>query len=82
MEGCVHGNSWGHPGDKHLVMQLIDDDLAALKDDMVGVVGASASVGAPFLSDDLNIKRLSASTIPAEFRIPKAIFSPTRRWPR
>ena len=34
MEGCVHCNSWGHPGDKHLVMQLIDDDLAALKDDI------------------------------------------------
>jgi hypothetical protein len=33
LEGCVHCNRWGHPGEEKLIMQLKDDDLAALKND-------------------------------------------------
>ena len=29
--GCVQCNRWGRPGDKTLVMELIEDDLQALK---------------------------------------------------
>ena len=31
LEGCIHCNRWGHPGDENLIMQLMEDDLAALK---------------------------------------------------
>jgi hypothetical protein len=29
--GCIECNRWGRPGDTTLVMELIDDDLQALK---------------------------------------------------
>ena len=29
--GCIECNRWGRPGDKTLVMELIDGDLQALK---------------------------------------------------
>src|SRR6186997_2638504 len=29
--GCIECNRWGRPGDKTLVMELIEDDLQALK---------------------------------------------------
>jgi hypothetical protein len=29
--GCVNCNRWGKPGDKRLVMQLMEDDLEALR---------------------------------------------------
>jgi ribosomal protein L37AE/L43A len=29
--GCVHCNRWGHPGDKHLVMELQEEDIEALR---------------------------------------------------
>ena len=29
--GCVYCNSWGRPGDENLIMELLGDDLEALK---------------------------------------------------
>jgi hypothetical protein len=29
--GCVECNRWGKPGDKNLVMELLEDDLEALR---------------------------------------------------
>jgi hypothetical protein len=29
--GCVVCNRWGWPGDKNLIMELSDEDIAALK---------------------------------------------------
>ena len=29
--GCIECNRWGKPGDKTLVMELMDDDLEALR---------------------------------------------------
>jgi len=29
--GCVDCNRWGNPGDEKLVMELMDDDLDALR---------------------------------------------------
>jgi hypothetical protein len=29
--GCIKCNRWGKPGDKTLVMELLDDDLEALR---------------------------------------------------
>ncbi len=29
--GCLHCNRWGRPGDKTLVMELLEDDLEALR---------------------------------------------------
>ena len=31
LEGCIHCNRWGHPGDERLDMELMDDDLDALR---------------------------------------------------
>ena len=31
LEGCIHCNRWGHPGDEKLVMELLESDLEALK---------------------------------------------------
>jgi hypothetical protein len=28
--GCVYSNRWSRPGDKKLIMQLLEDDLDAL----------------------------------------------------
>jgi hypothetical protein len=30
--GCIDCNRWGRPGDKTLVMELLEDDLQALRD--------------------------------------------------
>jgi hypothetical protein len=30
--GCIECNRWGRPGDKTLVMELLEADLEALKD--------------------------------------------------
>jgi hypothetical protein len=30
--GCIDCNRWGRPGDKKLVMELLEDDLQALRD--------------------------------------------------
>jgi hypothetical protein len=30
--GCIECNRWGHPDDKTLVMELLEDDLQALGD--------------------------------------------------
>ena len=29
--GCIECNRWGHPGDKQLTMELMEEDLEALK---------------------------------------------------
>jgi hypothetical protein len=29
--GCVECNRWGRPGDKTLIMELLEDDLEALR---------------------------------------------------
>jgi hypothetical protein len=29
--GCIDGNRWGRPGDKKLIMELLEDDLEALR---------------------------------------------------
>ena len=29
--GCIHCNRWGHPGDKRLIMELLEDDIEALR---------------------------------------------------
>ena len=29
--GCIQCNRWGHPGDKKLIMELMTDDLEALR---------------------------------------------------
>jgi hypothetical protein len=29
--GCIDSNRWGKPDDEHLVMELMEDDLEALK---------------------------------------------------
>jgi hypothetical protein len=29
--GCIECNRWGKPGDKNLIMELLEDDLEALK---------------------------------------------------
>ena len=29
--GCIHCNRWGHPGDDKLIMELMRDDLQALR---------------------------------------------------
>ncbi|HET7446774.1 MAG TPA: hypothetical protein VFJ49_02470 [Methyloceanibacter sp.] len=29
--GCLKCNRWGKPGDEHLVMELMEDDLEALR---------------------------------------------------
>ena len=31
--GCIHCNRWSHPGDEHLIMELMEDDLDALRRD-------------------------------------------------
>ena len=31
LEGCIHCNRWGHPGDENLIMELMQDDLRALR---------------------------------------------------
>jgi hypothetical protein len=33
LEGCIHCNRWGHPGDENLIMELMESDLDALKRD-------------------------------------------------
>ena len=30
--GCIDCNRWGRPGDKTLVMELLEDDLEALRE--------------------------------------------------
>jgi hypothetical protein len=30
--GCINCNRWGKPGDKKLIMELLEDDLQALRD--------------------------------------------------
>ena len=30
--GCIHCKRWGKPGDKKLIMELLEADLEALKD--------------------------------------------------
>jgi hypothetical protein len=29
--GCIDCNRWGHPGDKKLIMQLLEADVEALR---------------------------------------------------
>jgi hypothetical protein len=29
--GCVYCNRWGHPGDKKPIMEMIEEDLEALR---------------------------------------------------
>ena len=29
--GCIECNRWGHPGDKKLVMELMDEDVEVLR---------------------------------------------------
>jgi hypothetical protein len=29
--GCIDCNRWGHPGDKTLSMEMLEDDLEALR---------------------------------------------------
>jgi uncharacterized Zn finger protein (UPF0148 family) len=29
--GCVHCNYWGRPGDKRPIMEMLEDDLEALR---------------------------------------------------
>lgn len=29
--GCIHCNRWGKPGDQNLVMELMEEDLEALR---------------------------------------------------
>jgi hypothetical protein len=29
--GCIDCNRWGHPGDKELIMEMLQDDLEALR---------------------------------------------------
>ena len=36
LEGCIHCNRWGHPGDENLIMELMQDDLDALKANQQG----------------------------------------------
>ena len=31
LEGCIHCNRWGHPGDENHIMELMEDDLDALR---------------------------------------------------
>ena len=31
LEGCLHCNRWGHPGDENLIMELMQDVLGALR---------------------------------------------------
>jgi uncharacterized protein YbaR (Trm112 family) len=31
--GCINCNRWGHPGAEHLIMELMEDDLDALRRD-------------------------------------------------
>ena len=31
MVGCIECNRWGRPGDKTLIMELLEDDLEALR---------------------------------------------------
>ena len=31
LDGCVECNRWGNPGDENLVMELMEDDLEALR---------------------------------------------------
>ena len=31
LTGCVYCNYWGHPGDKRPIMEMMDDDLEALR---------------------------------------------------
>jgi hypothetical protein len=33
--GCVHCNYWGRPGDKRPIMQMLEDDLEALRAGLV-----------------------------------------------
>jgi hypothetical protein len=30
--GCIDCNRWGHPGDKKFVMEMLEDDLKALRE--------------------------------------------------
>jgi hypothetical protein len=30
--GCIECNRWGRPGDKTLIMELLEDDLEALRE--------------------------------------------------
>ena len=30
--GCVHCNRWGHSGDKKLTLEMLEDDLEALRE--------------------------------------------------
>jgi hypothetical protein len=30
--GCLHCNRWGRPGDKTLIMELLEEDVEALRD--------------------------------------------------
>ena len=30
--GCVHCNYWGRPGDKRPIMEMLEDDLEALRE--------------------------------------------------
>jgi hypothetical protein len=34
--GCIHCNRWGRPGDKTLIMELMEDDLEALRKARLG----------------------------------------------
>jgi hypothetical protein len=31
LAGCIDCNRWGRPGDKKLIMELMEDDLEALR---------------------------------------------------
>jgi hypothetical protein len=30
--GCIECNRWGHPNDEELIMELLEDDLKALRE--------------------------------------------------
>jgi hypothetical protein len=34
--GCLHCNRWGRPGDKTLIMELLEEDVEALRDLRLG----------------------------------------------
>jgi len=39
--GCIECNRWGHPGDKTLVMELLEDDLERLRKARANVRGSA-----------------------------------------
>ena len=45
--GCVHCNYWGRPGDKRPIMEMLEDDLEALRARVIHRISGSGKTESP-----------------------------------